>query len=158
MDDAKKILKFLQHKIRHKRDSTLWTHIKTILGIGYDYAGKVKEDEFTIWNYDQWQGAFYTVIFGRVISKNNSTIIRISTKLNSFGFLLAIIIASGFFTGMLFENGTDISIGRFFLSLLFASLPILAGRLGYRNHRKKIVARFVEMIKNIAPDSQIEIS
>ena len=157
MNNPEQILKLIQHKIRHKRDDTLWNHIKTTFRVDYDYSGVVRNNIFTIWSYENWAGSFYPVIYGTIIENSNPVVIRITTKMNSFAFILSVIIVLGFFIGLFFENPNDHSLSKFVLSIIFASLPLIAINIGYTYRRKKVIERFSELVKRLAADSQIKI-
>ena len=160
MDTTHQILKAIQHKIRHKRSDTLWDHVKTYFSLNYfEYNGSVKGNDFAIWSYDQLGGVFYPVFFGKVVIENNIPLIRATTKLNAFGFLLSILIAAVFFYSFLLRGDhLDYSLRTYFVSLITLSLLIIAFRLGYSHQRKIAIAAFTKLIKEVAADSQIIIN
>ena len=87
------ISQLIQKKIEYSRKDSFLNHFKTILHFQLGLSGEVNSDGFKIWTYSHWVGVFYPVFQGRINSNQGKTEISISSKLNSFGSLFAMLLS-----------------------------------------------------------------
>lgn len=151
------VRKIIQDKIRYKRENTLLNHFRTIFDQDYDnYSGILKGNAFALWRYSRWDGIFYPIIYGILSEVNDVKSIRITTKMNPFGFLLSMCLIVGVFASTFFSGTNQDSILDYFSASIVISLMIVAMRLGYRHGRKIELAELEELLKEKATDSQID--
>ena len=93
MTTRTEISRLIQKKIEYSRKDSFLNHFKTILHFQLGLSGEVNSDGFKIWTYSHWVGVFYPVFQGRINSNQGKTEISISSKLNSFGFLFALLLS-----------------------------------------------------------------
>ena len=117
-------------------------------------SGKVKGNNFVIWNYDHfWSGMGYSVIHGKIIDNGKTCIIELHTKLNSFGiafvFIISCLLGYSILTGIVIQNNNSfkfvilrILVG-IVLFLLFQSVPFIT----YYNSKKELVKILTENLK-----------
>jgi hypothetical protein len=98
MDSKKQILSKIQQRIEYHRKDTLWHHFLTFLKMENSFegfSGYVREDNFAIWRYSHWYGAFYIVVRGEVKETDNRVNVLLRCRTNLFGRLMAFLILAG---------------------------------------------------------------
>ncbi len=96
MTTNSEIVKLIERKIEYPRQDSILNHVKTIFLFQRGLSGEVNSEGFKIWDYSHWTGIFYPVFHGKFNSDKGKIDIKISTKLNSLGFLFAVLLLKHF--------------------------------------------------------------
>ncbi|WP_291721514.1 hypothetical protein [Bernardetia sp.] len=86
--------------IKNERKDNILNHVWTILSKNTSFVGEVTKSGFKIWKYNGLYDFFHPIIIGQIIKENNIEKLSITTKYNSFGRLVMLLIVVGYLYGV----------------------------------------------------------
>ncbi len=100
MTNLEQTLFNLEKSLEYKCKDNILNHIWTIISKNTSFAGTVNKDSFKIWKYNGLYAFFHPVIIGKVIKKGKDEKLSITTKYNSFGKLVMVLLAIAYLYGI----------------------------------------------------------
>ncbi len=146
----------LENIIMREVKDSLTNHIKTVLFNRGDYfKGSYYINEFIIWKYSVWAGAFYPVIIGKIIKDKETPKIQFRTKMNSFGRLIQWTIMIGLSYALIYNHIISFSLDTAHLlsslgGLILILLFMMPMRMAYWYARKDAINELKKLINKNA--------
>tara|TARA_A100000171_G_C2132397_1_gene147632 strand:+ start:2475 stop:2951 length:477 start_codon:yes stop_codon:yes gene_type:complete len=129
--DIKKIIKY-------KRKSNLINHLRSCFTRSGELNGDIQDKRILLWSADWYNPLFFPIL--QFDFDDNNELIKISSKLNSFGLLFIIIIPSVLLISFLFDKGFGVEFFKNSVATLvlisFIIILILTFYTFYRFERK----------------------
>jgi hypothetical protein len=150
MTPTDQIIQKIDRKIKHRRSCSVLNYIITTVRRDFtDFSGNTGRDEFVLWKYSWWTGAFFAVISGKVKPTPKGESVVLVARMNSFGKLVSVLALIMFSYGWFYPSAgfSPLTFRAAIAGLLLMGSFSFIFFLIYRNTRKELIEEVTEILK-----------